>query len=202
MSNLSDVINGADFYGGANYAFTFDRFCSENSAIYLNYGYLKIPIGSYFSASDFSLIIWIQLRSYEYNSKIIDFASNVAFGINLHTGNLLAKINLSSMLSNQVIQLNKWSHVALVLSGTTSFVYVNGVQVSVGSLNTPLAISTTDNYIGKSNTLSDSNANAVYDELKIYERALKPNDILIDYLMSSNNGLFHLIFSYISFENL
>ncbi len=41
MSNLSDVISGANLFGGLSYSFVPDRFF--NSAIYFNKGYLQVP---------------------------------------------------------------------------------------------------------------------------------------------------------------
>ncbi len=49
MSNLTDVIGGANMYGGSSYSYTNDRFCSAYSAIYFNVGYLQVPSGVYFS---------------------------------------------------------------------------------------------------------------------------------------------------------
>jgi hypothetical protein len=74
MSNLSDVVGGANLYGGSNYSFTFDRFCSANSAIYFNKGYLQVPEGVYFSG-DFTVTAWIYLKSYQSYSRIFDFGN-------------------------------------------------------------------------------------------------------------------------------
>jgi hypothetical protein len=43
MSNLSDVIGGANLFGGENYSFVQDRFGTPNSAIYFNKGFLQVP---------------------------------------------------------------------------------------------------------------------------------------------------------------
>ena len=43
MSNLSDVISGADLFDGVNNESAADRFCNPNSAIYFNKGYLTAP---------------------------------------------------------------------------------------------------------------------------------------------------------------
>jgi hypothetical protein len=40
MSNLSDVIGGADLFNGSSYSFALDRFCNPNQAIYFKNGYL------------------------------------------------------------------------------------------------------------------------------------------------------------------
>ena len=40
MSNLTDLISGANLFGGGNYSFVSDRFGSPNSAIYFNQGFL------------------------------------------------------------------------------------------------------------------------------------------------------------------
>ena len=58
------------------------------------------------------------------------------------------------------------------------------------------------NFTGSNQNVSLTYGNYDFDNILISENYYNPNDILIDYLMSSNNGLFHLIFSYISFENL
>ncbi len=34
MNNLTDLIGGANLFGGSSYSFVPDRFCSLNSAIY------------------------------------------------------------------------------------------------------------------------------------------------------------------------
>jgi hypothetical protein len=74
MNNLTDVIGGAYLFGGSNYSFVPDRFCSLNSAIYLNKGYLQVPAGVYFSG-DFTLTAWIYLKSYQSYSRIFDFGN-------------------------------------------------------------------------------------------------------------------------------
>jgi hypothetical protein len=49
----------------------------------------------------------------------------------------------------------------------------------------------TRNYIGKSNW-PDANADAVYDDLKIYNEALAPDLILNDFNQSPSDGLLYL----------
>jgi hypothetical protein len=51
-----------------------------------------------------------------------------------------------------------------------------------------LIILRTSNYIGKSNWATDSNANAISDEFKIYQGVLSSNDIMNEYQISSKNG--------------
>ena len=188
-ANLNDAIGVANLLDGVNNAFTFDRFCSPQSAVYLNRGYVQAPPGRYFFG-DFSLIAWVQLISYEYNTRFIDFESDstnrVVFGTDISTGALMAQINSNQMVSTTVIGLNRWYHLAFVLSGTTGFLYVNGVQVSVGTLASVTNQSMTSNFIGKSNTPTDSNANGIYDELKMFSGALSPSDIFNDY--NANKG--------------
>ncbi len=76
MSNLSDVVGGANLFGGSNYSFVPDRFCSQNSAIYLNKGYLQVPEGVYFSG-DFTFTGWIYLKSNQNSSRLFDFGNGL-----------------------------------------------------------------------------------------------------------------------------
>ena len=61
MSNLSDLIGGADLFQGSKYSYTYDRFNNSNSAIYFDRGYLQVPQGNYFSG-DFTFTAWIYLK--------------------------------------------------------------------------------------------------------------------------------------------
>ena len=193
MSNLSDVAGGADLFGRSSYSFTYDRFCSPNSSINFNKGYLQVPEGVYFR-NDFTFTAWIYLKSYQ-SFSFFDFGNgqssdNIVLGINQR--NIFGKIfNRSSSLvikSTSKINLNKWYFISFVLSGTTGFIYVNGNQVANGTLNVPNNITRTTNYIGK------SNLNAIYDELKIYQVALSPDDIMNEYQINANNGKLNFYF--------
>jgi hypothetical protein len=204
MSNLSDVVGGANLFNGSSYSFTYDRFFSANSAIYFNKGYLKVPNGVYFSG-DFTFTAWIYLKSYQSWSRIFDFGNgspsdNVFLGMINATsqikGNILNGSSFSSIKASSSISLNEWYFISFVLSGTTGFIYVNGNQVANGTLNVPKNITRTHNYIGKSYSRSHLNADAIYDEFKIYEGALSSSDIMNEYKISSNNGkqIFYFIF--------
>ena len=211
MSNLSDVIGGANLFGGVNYSFVPDRFCSPNSAIYFNKGHLQVPSGVYVSG-DFTVTAWIYLKSYQQSSRIFDFGNgkesdNIFIRINTpfislngftYIGNSQSQVNASS-----TINLNEWYFISFVLSGTTGFIYVNGSKVGSGTLKVPNNIIRTSNYIGKSNW-GNQNADAVYDEIKIYQVALSSNNIMKEYRNSSNNSKLNLfkIFKLVNLINL
>ena len=193
MSNLSDAIGNATLYNGLSYTFTEDRFCCPRSSIYLNQGYLQVPPGVYFWG-DLTIIAWIRMKSIQSNSRIIDFGNgpsmnNVLFTIYstnfLPIGEIFSGSFKSSVQASSLIRLDQWYHVAFVLNGTTGFVYINGVQQVNKTLNQPKNMIRSSNYIGKSNS-QDPNANAVYDDLKIYFGAMSAADILNDYNTSSN----------------
>jgi len=115
-SNLSDLVGGSKLFGGLNYSFALDRFCSPNSAIYFNKGYLQVPEGVYFSG-DFTFTAWIYLRTYQYWSRIIDFGNekaidNVVLTMFDLTYKLRAIIYKSSSYqlidTSSKINLNEW----------------------------------------------------------------------------------------------
>jgi len=193
MSNLSDVVSGAHLFGGSSYSFVPDRFCSPNSAIYFNQGYLQVPEGVYFSG-DFTFTAWIYLKSYQLNSRIFEFGNgqpndNVALSMSRLTNRMYVFTfigpSISQFEASAIINLNEWYFVAFVLSGTTGYIYVNGNQVTTGTLYVPINIIRRNNNIGKSNW-NEPNADAIYDELKIYQGALSSADIMNEYKLNSN----------------
>ena len=193
MSNLNDVAGGANLFNGQSYSFTTDRFCNLNSAIYFNEGYLQVPTGVYFNG-DFTLTVWIQLKSYQSFSRIIDFGNsfpsdNVVITMYSGTSNLSGYIfsgsSYSGIDTSSLIQLNQWYHVAFVLSGTTGYIYVDGIQVATSTMFQPKNVNRTRNFIGKSSN-PDQNPDAIYDDLKIYIGAMSPIEVLNEYNTSTN----------------
>jgi len=164
MSNLSDVIGGANLFGGGNYSFVPDRFGTPNSAIYFNSGFLQVPDGVYFSG-DFTFTGWIYLKSYQSWSRLFDFGNgpandNVFLSMFKTTSQLhgcsFNRSNLSNFVTSPIINLNKWYFVAFVLSGTKGNIYVDGNQVANGTLYVPNNIIRISNFIGKSNWQMES----------------------------------------------
>jgi len=189
MNNFTDVVGNADLYSGTNIYFTYDRFCNPNSAIYFSKGYLQVPPGVYFSG-DFTVTAWINLRSYQSRSRIIDFGNgpNVdSIVFYFKNPKLMAYFRSRSIESSASIELNQWYHVAFVLSGTNGKIYVDGNSTADGTLYVPTNVIRNYNYIGKSNW-PEPNLDAVYDDLKIYNEALSAESILNEFTTSSNNG--------------
>jgi len=87
MNDLSDVIGGANLYGGTDYSFTTDRFCSVNSSIYFNSGFLQVPPGVYFTA-DFTVIAWVNFKSFQPFKLNLNQWYHVAFVLNGTTGSI------------------------------------------------------------------------------------------------------------------
>jgi hypothetical protein len=193
MNNLTDVIGGANLYRGFNYSFFPDRFSTPNSAIYFNRGYLQVPAGAYFSG-DFTVTAWIYLKSYQYYSRIFDFGNgqendNVLLAMVDRTSQMIGFSSKTCIkTSPPIINLNEWYFISFVLNGTTGYIYVNGNQVVTGPLHIPNNILRTNNYIGKSNWANNSNADAIYDEIKIYNQALTSIEISRQYSVSWNYG--------------
>lgn len=193
MDNLSDVIGNAKLFGGGNYSFVFDRFNNPNSAIYFNNGFLEVPQGTYFN-SDLSITAWLKLKSYQYYSRIIDFGNgkgidNVVFGMVDTTKCLFTYSDIFWVQTSELIELDEWYHVAFVLKNTTGFIYVNAIEIVSKIFLASLTILRTKNFIGKSNWYWDPNANAVYDEIKIYSGALTPQKIVSEYTFNKTSSI-------------
>jgi hypothetical protein len=137
--------------------------------------------------------------AYATMSRIIDFGNggpsdNIFLALSYSVSDICTKIYNGTVsysftcTSSPLIQLNTWYHIANVFSGTTSYIYVNGNLVSSGTQYVPKNVIRNKNYFGKSNW-ANSNVNASFDDLRIYNGALSAEQILNDYTLSSNNGI-------------
>ena len=160
MNNLSDVIGGANLYGGSSSSFVPDRFNLTKSAILFNQGYLQVPSGVYFSG-DFTVTAWVYLISYQTFSSILNFGNSptsdnvflylykMSYEIycNVYQGSTRSSFSTSLSFFN----LNQWYFVAFVLNYQTGYIYINGNLKGSGTLLVPNQINRTCNLIIKIN---------------------------------------------------
>lgn len=189
MSNLSDVVNGANLFNGSNYTFVADRFCSPKSAIYFKKGFLQVPPGVYFFR-DFTFTAWANINSFVDGSRIIEFCNGknddcIALGL---FGATRPRFNFEFNKYGEEyikwqLQSKQWYHIAFVLRETTGTLYVNGLTTSRFKAEPSISITRNKNFIGG----GINKADAIYDELKIYEGAMTDTEVKSDYSTSKSN---------------
>ena len=96
--------------------------------------------------------------------------------------------------NSSVIELNKWYHISFVLENTTGYLYLDGKQVASSSVKS-------NNDLPENNTLlcnfiaeSDSDTDIILDEITIFQGALKPEEINIEF--NPGKFLFNFFFIY------
>ena len=115
------------------------------------------------------------------------------------TGNLQSNNPIAAVFSGDdfritpayTLQLNVWYHFAFVLQGTTGSIYINGSLIGSGITNVPGNLVRSSNFIGRSNWYKYDNqdADAVYDDFKIYKGALTSAAILYEYNSGINQSI-------------
>ena len=97
--------------------------------------------------------------------------------------------NPKPITSSQALKLGEWSFVTAVLRGNNGYIYINAQQTASGPMTRPRNVVRTKNYIGRSDIYPhEPNADAVIDDLRIFNRALDLNEITN--LMNSNKNIF------------
>jgi len=205
--DYSDSVGGANLKNGLNYGLTSDRFGNPNSALNLNYGYMNIPPGIYFNGT-FTITTWAYLRNYV---KWDDWTTIVYFGTGYNdwtnsifevfcsgNNNIIKSVgegnpqqwDSNSNLILQSYKVGQWMHIAFTLdSNLIAKYYINGIQSRLLDLpkRFPQSINRPNSYIGKSDLVFSpplSNANAIYDDLKIYLGAMDGTSVMNDYITS------------------
>jgi sugar lactone lactonase YvrE len=151
-----------------------------------NNEYVQIPNGVWFS-NDFTVEGWIYCRSYNNWSRLFDFGNagylqEVYLALSEGTGGypkmgVFTNGNDNLVGSSQQLPLNQWTHLATTLSGTTATIYMNGNAVGSGQVLVPGNFVRTNNYIGRSLFGGDAYANAIFDEIRIWNVARSPAQI-------------------------
>jgi hypothetical protein len=115
--------------GAPNYALSFD---GVNE-------YLSMPSASYFGGN-FTIEAWVNARSYEANSAVLDFANGatadrVALMFSSDSvGHPALLIQGTGVVSSTNVPLNQWIHLAGTLDGTMGSLYLNGQLIATNTV--------------------------------------------------------------------
>lgn len=152
----------------------------------------QAPSGVYFPG-DFTVIAWIKPYSCQSNARFIDFGSgagidNILISYSWSAGvcnpratAMNGSYSPSHVVLSQAMSANQWSHLAVSLCGSTLSVVLGGTYSGSANGISVRNVQRTSNYFGKSNWGgADPNANAEFDEIKIYSRCLNMTEIAYD----------------------
>jgi hypothetical protein len=170
-----------------------DRFNNPNLALYLNNGYCAVPPGVYFNGP-YTITAWIKVVKANYMSRLLDFGKgknidNVIVALSFDTTSkpYLANIQGSNwrgqIIGGSPIPLGVWTHLATVFDGSQGYVYLNGNPTGSTNMESIDNVLRTSCFIGRSNWYAadpDLDANAYFDDIKIYNRNLSPQEIVQD----------------------
>jgi len=167
--------------------------------------YAKLSSGVYFNG-DFTIECWVYPTVFSNWSRIIDFGNgpnnnNVLLAYTYGTtGKPALHVGGAEFSASTAIPLNQWTHVAATLNGTTAKIYINGTVSATANFNNPPAnVTRTKNYIGRSNWgTGDPDANAIYDDLRIWSVARSASEIQsnMNYELSGNETGLHVYFPF------
>lgn len=154
--------------------------------------YLAVPAGVWFG-EEFTLEAWVYPRSYQFSSCLLDFGNGpdadnlVAFlsfestGLPVlegYNGEYGTPIKRSSVWSMKKIPLHTWTHLAFTRDKAgLGHIYFDGAHVASGLLDAPRAVWRTNNFIGRSNWPIHAGADAILDDIRLWNIARPAEDI-------------------------
>jgi hypothetical protein len=196
-SQMTDQIGKSHMTQGAKTTFVADRFGCPNSALSLNQGWAQVPGGIYFNTPEITISAWIYPQQLGYWCRLIDFGNGGTKDTGFHKDAIVVPIANAltphatffifsasppiTTIGTSNIVLGKWQFITATYNGTTTRVYVNGIQTaSVTQTFTLPTVNRTQCFIGKSFNapIGDGYSNSYIDDLRFYNKALTQAEIL------------------------
>lgn len=150
--------------------------------------YVALPEGILDGVTDVTFAVWVRLAAGQTNARIFHFGTGANLYASLSSwasasmGPRFAITTSGSGNEQRIdgtgasIPVGEWAHVAVAISTADAVgrLYVNGAQVGESTIRlTPADLdSTTNNWIGRSQSLNDPYLDATVDDFRIYHRAL------------------------------
>jgi autotransporter-associated beta strand protein len=147
--------------------------------------YIQVP-ANISNASNFTFAGWVYWNGGASWQRIFDFGNDTSHYLFLTpssgAGTLRFAINNGNgeqIVETSPLASGSWQHVAVTISGSVAFLYVNGRQVALtgGLTNLPSEFAPAKNYLGKSQFPADPMFNGQFDEVEIANYAMTPAQI-------------------------
>ena len=148
--------------------------------------YVDMPDGVYFDG-DFTIESWVYPAIHNSHARLLDFGNGEADDnvyLSLSDGTtgqpklvIYDGATESSLIAPVDLPLDKWSHLAATLSGTSATIYIDGEEVASGTISVPNNITRTSCYVGRSNWAADGYTDGKIDELRIWNVARTQQEI-------------------------
>jgi len=123
---------------------------------------------------------------------------NSGYSLLLNQGKVAVRSNQNIILTGKtVIPNNQWTHVAATFSGSTFFVYINGVADTSRVFNLPPVSNTDSLFIGKG---FNSPFNGLMDEVRVLNASY--NEALRKISFSTSSGYYSPLKLSLTFQNL
>ena len=140
-------------------------------------------------ATDFSACCWIKFTSFPSDSNAYCICLNTKasndykFILGIHSTNgTTATFRLNVGNSIGTLNLNTWYHLAVCISGTTGYMYINGALVNTATGLSSTSAATNLIIGGRSSNASGTSttgtgAPAYYNDVRIYNHCLTPREV-------------------------
>ncbi|MFC1690716.1 LamG-like jellyroll fold domain-containing protein [Nanoarchaeota archaeon] len=140
-----------------------------------------IDLGDVMPSSAYTKTAWVKIKRGSYTNDIISGNQYHAFKVSSSDGFKLSaghNDNLSSVIDTQVLQQNTWYFVAVTFDPSVNsgqmILYKDGTEVDKAT-NVATQQDSSNTYVGR--YLTDGGFNGTVDEVRIYDRALSPQQI-------------------------
>ena len=166
------------------------RFGTAPEQVRGSYQYVDLPSGVLGDASALTLSVWVKPTHDANWARVFDFGDDTTRYLYLaaRNANGVPRFAITTgggggeqgLNGTAALPLNRWSHLAVTLTGDTGTLYVDGTAVARNTSMslTPAALGTlANNWLGRSNYPADPVFAGALDEFDVWSRALTAAEI-------------------------
>jgi hypothetical protein len=155
-----------------------------------SYQYVDLPAAVFGQASAITLSAWVKPTHADNWARVLDFGNDTTTYLYLaaRNGSGVPRFAITrsgaggeqALNGTAALPLDRWSHLAATISGTTGALYVNGTAVATNtsmSLNPAALGALAHHWLGRSHYAGDPVFAGAFDEFNVWSRGLTAAEI-------------------------